>query len=86
MNDLLVNTSKTKLLNVSRIPTIFTYVIIDSKLIQPSDSVCNLGVIMVPVWYIIPSGIKQYFSGISAPGYCMVHNSLWHKSVLLWDI
>ena len=35
---------------------------------------------------IIPSGIKQYFYGISDPGYSMVHNSLWHKSVLLWDI
>ena len=46
VNDLLVNTSKTELLNVSRIPTIFPYVIIYSKLIQPSDSVRNLGVIM----------------------------------------
>ena len=46
MNDLLVNTSKTELLNVSRIPTIFPSVIIDGKLIQPSDSVRNLGVIM----------------------------------------
>ena len=46
MNDLLVNTSKTELLNVFRIPTIFSPVIIDGKLIQPSDSVHNLGVIM----------------------------------------
>ena len=46
MNDLLVNTSKTELLNVSRIPTMFPSVIFDGKLIQPSDSVCNLGIIM----------------------------------------
>ena len=45
MNDL-VNTSKTELFNVSRIPPIFPFVIIDGKLIQPSDSVHNLGIIM----------------------------------------
>ena len=46
MNDLLVNKLKTEPLNVSRIPRIFPSVIIDGKLIQPSDSVRNLGVIM----------------------------------------
>ena len=35
-----------KLLNVSRIPTIFPSVVIDGKLIQPSDSVRNLCIIM----------------------------------------
>ena len=45
-NDILVKTSITELLNVSQIPTIFPSVIIDGKLIQPSDSVRNLGVIM----------------------------------------
>ena len=46
MNDLLVNTLKTELINVSRIPIIFPYVLIDGKLIQLSDSVRNLDVIM----------------------------------------
>ena len=46
MNDLLVNTSKTELLIVSRIPTIFPSVVIDGKLIQSSESVRNLGVII----------------------------------------
>ena len=45
-NDLLVNTSTTELLNVSRIPTIFPCVIIYGKFILHSDSVCNLGVIV----------------------------------------
>ena len=45
-NDLLVNTSKTELMNVSRIPTIFPSVIIDGNLILPSNSVRSMGVIM----------------------------------------
>ena len=45
-DNLLVNTSKTELLNISRIPIIYPSVIIDGKLILPSDSVRNIGVIM----------------------------------------
>ena len=45
-NDHLVNTSKTELLNAFRILTIFPSVIIYGKLIHPSDSVHNFGVIM----------------------------------------
>ena len=44
-NDLLVNTSKTELLNVSRVYTTFPPVIIDGRVIHPSASVRNLGVI-----------------------------------------
>ena len=44
-NDLLVNTSKTELLNVSRVYTNFPPVIIDVRVIHPSASVRNLGVI-----------------------------------------
>ena len=44
-NDLLVNTSKTELLNVSRVYTNFPPVIIDGRVIHPSASVRNPGVI-----------------------------------------
>ena len=44
-NDLLVNTSKIELLNVSRVYTTFPPVIIDGRDIHPSASVHNLGVI-----------------------------------------
>ena len=44
-NDLLVNTSKTELLIVSRLYTNFPSVIIDGRVIHPSASVFNLGVI-----------------------------------------
>ena len=44
-NDLLVNTSKTELINVSRVYTNFPQVIIDGRVIHPSASVRNLGVI-----------------------------------------
>ena len=44
-NDLLVNTSKIELLNVSRVYTTFPPVIIDGRVIHPSASVRNLGVI-----------------------------------------
>ena len=44
-NDLLVHTSKTELLNVSRVYTTFPPVIIDVRVIHPSASVRNLGVI-----------------------------------------
>ena len=43
-NDLFVNTSKTKLLNISKVPVIFPTVVIDGQTIQPSNlciiSVC----------------------------------------------
>ena len=45
-NYLLVNTSKTQLLNISKVPVIFPIVLIDGNIIQPSESVCNLGVLM----------------------------------------
>ena len=44
-NDLLVNTSKTELLKVSRVYINFPPVNIDSRIIHPSASVHNLGVI-----------------------------------------
>ena len=53
INDTLVNTSKTELLNVSLIPTIFPYIIIDVKLVLPSDSVRNLCIIMDSNLYFV---------------------------------
>ena len=44
-NDLLVNTSKTEPLNISRVYTNFPPVIIDVRVIHPSASVRNIGVI-----------------------------------------
>ena len=45
-NDLLVNTSKTELLNISKVPVTFSTLSIDSIIIKNSESVRNLGVLI----------------------------------------
>ena len=45
-NDLLGNTSKTELLNISKIPDTFPTISIDSIIIKPYESVLNLGVLI----------------------------------------
>ena len=45
-NDLLVNTSKTELLNISKVPVTFPTLSIDGIIIKPSESVRNLGVLI----------------------------------------
>ena len=42
--------------------------------------ICNINIYTLPLAYI------STYMGYLTQGYCMVHNSLWHKSVLLWDI
>ena len=44
--DLLVNTSKTELLNISNVPVICPTVSIDGNIMQPCESVRNIGVLM----------------------------------------
>ena len=46
INDLLVNTSKTELLNISKVPVTFLTLSIDGIIIKPSESVRNLGVLI----------------------------------------
>ena len=45
-NDLLVNTSKTELLNISKVPVTFSTLSIDGINITHSESVRNLGVLI----------------------------------------
>ena len=45
-NDLLVNTSKTELLNFSKVPVTFPTLSIDCIIIKPSESVYNLSASM----------------------------------------
>ena len=45
-NDLLVNTSKTELMNISKVAVIFPTLLFDGNIIQNSESVRNLGVLM----------------------------------------
>ena len=45
-NDLLVNTSKTELINISKVPVIFPTLSIDIIIINTSESVRNLGVLI----------------------------------------
>ena len=45
-NDLLVNTSKTELMNISKVPVIFPTLSINGNIIHPSESVRNIGVLM----------------------------------------
>ena len=47
INDLLVNTSKTEPLNISKVPTVtFPTLSIDGIIIKPSESVRNIGVLI----------------------------------------
>ena len=45
-NDLLVNTSKTEILNISKVPVTFPTLSIDGIIINPSEFVRNLGVLI----------------------------------------
>ena len=45
-NDLLVNTSKTEILNISQVPVTFPILSIDGIIIKPSESVRNIGVLI----------------------------------------
>ena len=45
-NDLLFNTSKTELLNISKVPVTFPTLSIDGIIIKPYESVRNLGVLI----------------------------------------
>ena len=54
-NNLLLNTSKTTLLNLSPSPTYFPPFLIDNIVISPSPTASNLGVLFPSVLILLPS-------------------------------